>query len=827
MIPFKSERICIFGIVQGVGFRPFVSRIAMTNDIKGSVCNKGSYVEIEAYGSTDQIDRFVEEIKTKTPERASILNITRQNLSITGANKTKYPNTFSIIESSTEEGDIFVSPDIGICEECKKELFDPSNKRYLHPFINCTACGPRLTILEAMPYDRERTSMGVFPMCEHCAEEYHNPASRRYDAQPVCCPECGPKVYVLFDNTFDTANQKSVQKSILPKGHAAISYVRQAIMNGKIISIKGIGGFHLCCDAHNDDAVTRLRKLKHRPIKPFAVMLRDITAVETYCVPTKAEKDLLEGHEKPIVLIKKKSSSSNLSSSDKLLGNANISKSLSKLSLSIAPDNPSIGVMLPYAPLQLLLFNYDNAIAMTDALIMTSANDSGAPICHTDELAMEELTDLCDIILSHNRQIRVRTDDSVMMVHKEQPYMVRRSRGYAPLPVMTNFQNKSSVLAIGGELKNAFCLAKNNLYYMSPHVGDMGDIRTVKALGASIKRMEELLEVTPTAIVCDRHPGYQTRKYAEALANARHLPLIEVQHHYAHILSCMVENNVNEPVIGIALDGTGYGTDGTIWGGEILVADYESFQRVSHITPFKQAGGDISAKEGWRVAVSLLYDLYQADRKQLKRIVNTLELCDKTALTGQLFLLDNNINTVTSTSVGRLFDAVSAILGIKKASTFEGEAAMALEFSAEEWLHTAIKNQNSNAINTSINTNIDMELNLLSADISGNSILPTDVLIHKLTELKLSGEKATGELAYTFHKGLAQLLVNATLNIRRNTDINLVALSGGVFQNRLLLRLVEDGLKQHNFNILTHKLIPTNDGGIALGQAAYASFKIK
>lgn len=802
----EPERICIFGIVQGIGFRPFVSRMAMANNIKGSVCNKGSYVEIEAYGSTVQIDRFVEAIKTKAPERASILNITRQELSITGVNKIEYPSTFSIIESSAEEGDIFVSPDIGICEECKKELYDPSNRRYLHPFINCTACGPRLTILETMPYDRERTSMGVFPMCECCEEEYHNPASRRYDAQPVCCPECGPDVYVLFDNTYNATNQEST----LPKGHEAITYVRQAIMDAKIIAIKGIGGFHLCCDAHNDEVVMRLRTLKHRPTKPFAVMLRDTNAVETYCAPTKAEKALLEGHEKPIVLIKKKSNSSDLSPSDKLVSNADISKRSSKLSLSIAPDNPSIGVMLPYAPLQLLLFKYDDDIAMTDALIMTSANDSGAPICHTDELALEELTNLCDIILSHNRQIRVRADDSVMMVYKDRPYMVRRSRGYAPLPVMTTFQNKNSVLAIGGELKNAFCLAKNNLYYMSPHVGDMGDMRTVEALDASIKRIEELLEITPTAIVCDMHPGYQTKKYATELANSRYLPLIEVQHHYAHILSCMVENNVNEPVIGIALDGTGYGTDGTIWGGEILVADYESFQRVSHITPFKQAGGNISAKEGWRIAVAMLYDLYQADREQFQQIVNILELCDETALTGQLFMLDNNVNTVTSTSAGRLFDAVSAILGIKKASTFEGEAAMALEFAAEEWLHT----------HQSIN--IDRELNLLYADTSVNSIIQTDILIRELTELKIAG-KDRKELAYIFHKKLAELLIAAVIQIRKRTDINLVALSGGVFQNRLLLELVEDGLQQHNFNVITHKLIPTNDGGIALGQAAYAS----
>ena len=436
-----TERICVFGIVQGVGFRPFVSRIATAHSICGTVCNKGSYVEILAQGSQSDLAAFREDLEARAPERSAILKVLRES-----EDRPPY-EAFSIVESAREEGDIFVSPDIAICDACKKELFDKTNRRYLHPFINCTACGPRLTILDAMPYDRERTSMGEFPMCPQCEYEYTHAETRRYDAQPVCCNDCGPEVYLL-----DRPERR----------RQAIIAARQAIVDGKIIAIKGIGGFHLCCDARNEQAVRTLRQRKRRPVKPFAVMMKDLEAVRRQCViPDGAEK-VLDGHQKPIVLLPKKSGQT--------------------LAPSIAPGNPSVGVMLPYTPLHLLLFTYDDDLSVPDALVMTSANESGAPICHNDEEARQELSGLCDLVLSHNRRIRLRADDSVMDWYDGNPYMIRRSRGYAPLPFFYGRGSGKDVLAMGGELKNCFCIGRNNLFYPSPYIGDMADIRTVEAL---------------------------------------------------------------------------------------------------------------------------------------------------------------------------------------------------------------------------------------------------------------------------------------------------------------------------------------------------------
>ena len=713
--------IKIYGIVQGVGFRPFVARLAERFSLSGTAANKGSYVEIFADGENEALNNFIDAIRAESPPRSHVIDI---DFKILDADDFSFDG-FSIVESERETGSMFVSPDIAICEKCRAELFEPNDRRYLHPFINCTDCGPRLTVMKRLPYDRERTSMNEFPMCDECAREYYAPASRRYDAQPVCCNDCGPTVYILDGRE---------------RGLEAISKIRRVIADGGIAALKGIGGFHLACDATNEAAVERLRRKKFRPFKPFAVMFRDVESVRRECVLDERVLGLLDDHRKPIVLLDKKSGG--------------------RIADNVAPFNRRLGVMLPYTPLHHLIFDLPDGQSIADALIMTSGNISGAPIAISDDEA-RELSSIADVILSNDREILIRADDSVI---DGDGSMIRRSRGFAPLPIRVNLSFNGEVLAIGGELKNCFCLAKDNLFYMSPYVGDLSDLRTVEVLGQSIERMSELLEIAPKKIVCDLHPRYHSTELAEELSKRLNVPLIKIQHHYAHILSCMAENNFFERVIGVAFDGTGYGSDGSIWGGEFLIADLDGFERFASIDPFVQAGGDQSSVDAWRSAVSMLAETVGI--KQTKKIAVDLGLTDDFMIDGQLFLINNNINSVRSTSTGRLFDAVSSILGLCSTSTFEGEAAMRLQFAAE------------------------------------------------------SGDR----LATTFHVGLADFIVETCVRARASTGISTAALSGGVFQNSLLLRLTVERLKAKNFRALTHKSVPANDGGLALGQALKASF---
>lgn len=762
-----TKRIRVYGIVQGVGFRPTVSRHAMEAGITGSVCNKGPYVEIFAQGEPERVARFLEALEHRPPRRAAILK-----LDVKPVEQPVDFDRFSIIESEKTKGEIFVSPDIAICEDCKRELYDPGDRRYLHPFINCTCCGPRLTILDALPYDRERTSMKEFPMCPDCAGEYHSPQTRRYDAQPVCCNHCGPEVYLI---------------GRAERGRAAITRTRQIIHDGGIAAIKGIGGFHLCCDATNQSAVERLRRLKRRPMKPFAVMARDLDIVRRECRVDAAQEEILSGHQKPILLLRRRENG--------------------LICPAVAPDNPKVGVMLPYAPVQLLLFQYDDGVEMPDCLVMTSGNESGAPICRDDEGAVGELGGLCDCMLSHNRSIRIRADDSVMDFWEGKPYMIRRSRGYAPLPTLLSRGYRGQVLAMGGELKNTFCIGVNDLFYPSPYVGDLADLRTMEALRETVGRFETLLEAEPTVVACDLHPKYNSTALAKELG----LPVVYVQHHYAHILSCMAENDWAAPVIGVSFDGTGYGTDGTVWGGELLLADLDGFKRLGSIAPFFQAGGDLSAKEGWRIAVALVWALVQ-DRDKALSILDRLGLCSEQQARVQLTLVQRRLNGVDSTSAGRLFDAVSAILGIRLASTFEGEASTALQFAAERFEESGRPMPGLN-------------VPAFSRDIDGRMCLASDALVGELLHRRLSGEDSD-RLAYLFHAGLSRQIAAACERSREETGVNTVALSGGCYQNLLLLRLTVSCLREAGFRVLTHSLIPPNDGGIALGQAVYAMQQI-
>jgi hydrogenase maturation protein HypF len=811
----------VYGIVQGVGFRPTVDRLATAHGICGSVSNKGPYVEIDAQGEKEQIDAFIEDLLHNPPKRAVILKLDREDAPENIGKDT----AFTIIESEKEEGEIFVSPDIAICPDCKRELYDPNDRRYLHPFINCTSCGPRTTILDGMPYDRVRTSMAEFPMCPECEYEYTHAETRRYDAQPVCCNDCGPQVYLL---PTDGTAKLPVDVKALPdsqKDAAAITETRRIIREGGIVAIKGIGGFHLCCDATNGAAVQRLRDIKPRPAKPFAVMMKDLDTVRRECLITPEQEEILDGHQKPIILLKKRYQVPSNMGQPK--------ESSSRLAEEVAPDNPNVGVMLPYAPVQLLLFDYPDGIEMPDCLVMTSGNISGAPICRDDADAVKELSRMCDMILSHNRLIRLRADDSVMDFFEDKPYMIRRSRGYAPLPFLMEMPCEGSVLAVGGELKNTFCVTRNHLFYPSPYVGDMEDLRTVRALEESVIRMADLLEAKPEIIACDLHPKYNTTDMAYRLAEELHgklretggeeqaLPVIQIQHHYAHIASCMAENNYFDPVIGVSFDGTGYGEDSTVWGGEFLIADLDGYTRPASISPFLQIGGDASAKEGWRIAVSMLYDIF-GDQEKTREVVEKLALCSEQELKMQFMMADRNINAVRSTSAGRLFDAVSAILGVRKASTFEGEASTTLMFYAQRWDESHAPEQ-MELMDISV---ISEDTEPAKSEWTPAHILDTRSLVSWLTKQKLAGASQDA-LAWGFHRILANGIVKTCEFLREETGLQTVALSGGVFQNRLLLRMCKEDLESKGFRVLVHSMLPPNDGGICLGQAAVAMRKLE
>ena len=806
-----KKRIKVYGIVQGVGFRPTVARHAARCHITGSVSNRGPFVEIYAKGTVSDVEDFLDLLRNQPPKRAAILKIDVKDC-------PDFPEArdFSIAESEKTKGEIFVSPDIAICEDCKRELMDPEDRRYHHPFINCTCCGPRLTILDALPYDRERTSMKEFPMCPSCDREYHDPVSRRYDAQPVCCNDCGPEYYILSPEGPSLT------------GKEAITHARQVIADGGIVAVKGIGGFHLCCNALDDEAVRLLRTRKNRPMKPLAVMLRDEATAERECCFTEEQKQILTGHQKPILLLPKKAGG--------------------RLSEGIAPDQPTVGVMLPYAPIQLLLFDYDDGIRMPDALVMTSANSSGAPIVKDDEAAERELSRLCDAILSHNRRIRLRADDSVMDFHEGRPYMIRRSRGYAPLPYMMTKAFKGYVLAIGGELKNTFCYGVNGLLYPSAYVGDLADLRTIQALEESIERMGTLLETKPQLIACDLHPKYNATLVAEKLAREKQIDLLTIQHHYAHIASCMAENDRTDPVIGVSFDGTGYGEDQTIWGGEIMTCDLKGYRRRASIFPFLQLGGDASSKEGWRIAVSMIYGLAQkgiftdpdeGDPKAVTAgIASLLKLTDDTTLRAQFMMYDRKINAITSTSAGRLFDGVSALLGIRRCSTYEGEASTALMNRALAMEEQKAREETLKALRE----RYAIFAKTFRREESGDLFrLPTDLLVAFLVKERV--EYVTGQgpkagpygardenalaLSDLFHRELATMIAEGCDRIGRESGLKTVALSGGCFQNRLLLKLVQHALSDKGYDVLTHSLVPPNDGGIALGQALIALEKIR
>ncbi|RKY87220.1 carbamoyltransferase HypF, partial [candidate division KSB1 bacterium] len=628
---YQCYKIEINGVVQGVGFRPFIYRLALKNNLKGYILNNSSGVEIEVEGYIEEIDNFLKEIQINPPPLAEITGISKTLSSL-----KKYDG-FTIRESKAKEETLtLISPDISICDDCIKELFNTQDRRYLYPFINCTNCGPRYTIIEGIPYDRKNTSMKVFKMCRECQSEYDNPLNRRFHAQPNACPKCGPHVKLIDNNGNKIVDSNPLMKTI------------ELLKNGRIVAIKGLGGFHLACDAENDYAVKTLRKRKHREEKPLAIMSENLDIIESFARVSLEEKKLLCSPQRPIVLLRKKIPNS--------------------ISGYISPGNNYFGVMLPYTPLHYILLRGN-----FKALVMTSGNLTEEPIAFENMDALKRLNKIADYFLVHNREIYIRNDDSVYRIFNKKTYPIRRSRGYVPFPVFLK-KKVPSVLGCGAELKNTICLTKGDKAFLSQHIGDMENYETLKSFEKSIEHLKNILEIEPEIIAYDLHPDYLSTKYA---LNLRNKKLIGVQHHFAHILSCMAENQLEETVIGISIDGTGYGTDGNIWGGEFLIVSEDDFERVAHFEYVPMPGGEKAIKEPWRMGLSYLYHTYGDELNNLDiKFLREIDTNDKRII---LRMIEKNINSPLTSSCGRLFDGVASLISIRQNVKFEGQAAIELE----------------------------------------------------------------------------------------------------------------------------------------------------
>jgi hydrogenase maturation protein HypF len=646
-----------------------------------------------------------------------------------------------------------ISPDLCICDDCLRELFDPTNRRYRYPFINCTNCGPRFTITRDIPYDRPLTTMADFPLCDACTGEYHDPRDRRFHAEPNACPVCGPQVRYL-------AGDESMSRE------DAITAARVALLNQQIIAVKGLGGFHLACDATHEAVIGRLRTRKGRQDKPFAVMVYDLRAAHELAHMNGEEETLLTGRERPIVLVRKRTDS--------------------PLAENIAPDTPFVGLMLPYTPLHYLLL-HDLGLP----LVMTSGNLSTEPIVSDNDDALQGLAALVDGFLLHNRPIHIPCDDSVLRVIDGDEVPLRRSRGYAPFPVKLPAAMKP-ILAVGGELKNTFCITREDHAFLSQHIGDMENLETLSAFEAAVTHMKRLFRVQPELVVCDLHPGYLSTRWAQDYARIQGIPLVEVQHHHAHIAAVMAEHRITDkqPVIGFAFDGTGYGTDGAIWGGEVLLARYATFERVAHLDYVPLAGGDVSVRKPYRMALAHLYAAGIPWDDDLPPVLACPQ--SERHILRQQF--ERGLNTVPTSSMGRLFDAIASLIGLRHEISYEAQAAMALEGIAD----------------VTGESHYQFALN-------GTTIDPGPLLHNIIADLRAGLPKEV--IAGKFHRAVALMVVEMARRIREDTGLAVVALSGGVFQNVTLLRLTSQGLSAQGFEVLIHRQVPANDGGLALGQA--------
>jgi hydrogenase maturation protein HypF len=755
------QRFTVTGVVQGVGFRPFVHRIASELGLTGFVGNDSGAVFLEVQGSCARIDDFHRRLRDEAPPLAAISAIHVIDVSV----DSRCDSIFRIVESQTVAGvSTPIPPDVAICDDCIAELFDPNDRRYRHPFVTCTNCGPRFTIIRALPYDRPTTTMSAFSMCESCATEYHDAANRRFHAQPIACPNCGPSLWFA-------ANPDPLKR--IAGSDAALGATQQALAAGAIVAIKGIGGYHLACRVDDYAVVAALRARKARGAKPLAMLVRDLDVARRYAHIDATEAAVLLSAARPIVLLRRRRDA--------------------PVSDAVVSGSPQVGLMLPYSPIHhLLLASVPGVDApVPDALVLTSANRSDDPICFTEDDAGKRLPPLCDAVLDHDRPIHVPCDDSVVRVVDDCELPIRRSRGYAPLPVDLGFDGPP-VLAVGGELKNTFCLTDGARAYLSGHIGDMETVETLRAFERAVGQLSGIRH-QPVRLAADLHPGYHTRSWAERRAGDR--PLDLVQHHHAHVVSLLAEHGrIGEPIIGVSFDGTGYGCDQTIWGGELLKLGQDShrFVRVGHLLPVPLPGGDATVRNPCRIALS---QLWMAD---IEWTPDLPPVCAATDDELRLIRsqLESNVGCVPCSSMGRLFDAVASLLGVRHRIDYEGQAAIELE-----------------ALADSI---IDNSASTLRLAVRPDGVIdPADMLRTMVSALRAGVQPAV--LAAGFHQAVAVAVAEAVEIVAG--PVRLVGLTGGVFQNVVLLRECRQRLHQAGFEVLTHRTVPPNDGGLALGQA--------
>jgi hydrogenase maturation protein HypF len=780
MTELRGVNIHVTGIVQGVGFRPFIYGLAVRLGLYGWVRNTSAGVDIQMDGTAEAIESFVSLLKSDLPPLARIDSMEISFVASRGF------SGFEIYNSESQAGAFQpISPDVSICPDCLKELLDPVDRRFRYPFINCTNCGPRFTIITDIPYDRSNTTMSPFEMCPDCAAEYGNPLDRRFHAQPVACPVCGPQVWL-----------EGVDGRRIAERDDAILATQKLLSNGKIVAIKGLGGFHLACDALNVEAVAELRRRKLRVDKPFALMMPDLEAVEDHCFVNEAERAILESRQRPIVLLQRKPGS--------------------LIVEEVAPKQATIGVMLPYTPLHYLLFTQvgeiTNPSQKIQPLVMTSGNLSDEPIAIDNDEARQRLASLADGFLFHNRDIHTRCDDSVIRIpafqesgnkgsrneeNKSSIYFLRRSRGYAPDPIQLPF-DVPPLLATGPDLKNTFCVTRQRYGFISHHIGDMENYETLHSFEDGIKHFERLFRIKPQAIVCDLHPDYLSSRYAMQRSQNEDLPLFRVQHHHAHIAACMADNGLDgsHPVIGLAFDGTGYGDDGAIWGGEFLMADYAGYQRSFHLDYFPLPGGDAAIKRPARTALALLWKMGMDWGDQYAPVT---DLCfeERQALRIQL---ERGLNTPQTSSFGRLFDAAAALAGVRQIVNYEAQAAIEFE-AALDPLETGAYRFNIREKVVDAGEAIQGLLKDIAAGVS------------------------ISKISARFHNGLVELSRLVCDEMRSQTGIGEVVLSGGVWQNMVLLERTISNLRKDGFIVYIHHRVPANDGGLSLGQAMVGATK--
>ena len=812
-----AERITVDGLVQGVGFRPTVWRLAKEFNIRGSILNNGNGVEIIAQAARDDMDNFVSSISKQAPLLSRINDIQRTKIELSAD-----LFDFEIAGSEATEIHTGIVPDAASCEACKAETLDPFARRFRYPFTNCTHCGPRLSIIQNIPYDRATTTMGGFEMCADCRAEYEDPADRRFHAQPIACYKCGPKAWL---ERADGKPFTAEAFTMLDEVDAACTLIQR----GFVVAIKGIGGFQLACDATNEEAVARLRKLKHRERKPFALMVRDLDVAKEHCDISEAEEQLLNSPAAPIVIVKTACGSGRLSDESKEIDNNEvhdpqlkppaIAGGTDRIASSVAPGIQTLGVMMPNTPLHLLILR-----RMPRPIVLTSGNLSDEPQCIDNDEARTRLSKIADYFLMNDRPIAQRVDDSVVKIMDGEPRILRRARGYAPAPMQLpkGFEGAPPILAFGGELKNAFCLLREGKAIISQHIGDLEDAATQADYRHNLQLYETLYQHKPAALVCDMHPEYLSTKLARERSEQIGIPLVETQHHHAHMASCLAENNVPldaKPVIGIALDGIGFGDDGTFWGGEFLLADYRSYKRLATFKPVGMIGGERAIKEPWRNTYAHL----MAEMGWPRFALNYAELelfafLDKKPHEILDGMLTKQINSPLASSCGRLFDAVAAAVGIaREHAAYEGQGAVELEAIVDE--KTLREEDELLAYPFSIprlkESNLPyIEPYAMWQALLGDLILKTPVPV----------------MSARFHKGLAKIVVQMVEKLScyetGEDETKTVALAGGVWQNKVLLEEVDRRLHEKEFEVLTHRHVPTNDGGLSLGQATIAAARL-